>query len=146
MYTKCNDLFSRGLVTSETLAWLFRPNEIIMHREGKLLTAYVLRAVPMWSGPNTVELDCWNWGYDGKWFQRKDKILTVTCLSYSAIYITELSVYPLRYAEEQTRQQLHRTGSHFWKLRYQTHVAYEGPDYQGERVFVSPCSLLNLSC
>ncbi|GAB1317958.1 hypothetical protein MFIFM68171_08168 [Madurella fahalii] len=135
MYDKCDELFGQGLVTSETLPWLFRPNEVLVCEEDKLAVAYVLRWSSIGSESNGIDLDCWNWGYDGNFLRRKDKNLRLTAPTYDAIPIPQLPVYPLRYADGRTKQQLLKTGTRFSELMNQTHVAYEGLDYRGERIY-----------
>jgi hypothetical protein len=136
MSAKCDEMLDQGRVSAETLPWLFRPNEAVVRTTGPLKTGLMLRSAPTVLSPNSLELDCWNWGYDGASLQRTDKSVTLTAPTYDTIPINELSVYPLRYADEATKQRLRERGARFWELRNQTHVSYEGPDYLGERVYV----------
>jgi hypothetical protein len=137
MWAKCDELFAHGLVSAETLPWLSQPNEVVLYRERQQDIACVLRKPPKWTASHSVSLDCWNWGYDGQSLRRKEKKITVKSPTYRTVPITGLAAYPLRYADDDTRERLVERGSKFWKLRNPTHVAYEGPDYQGERVYVS---------
>ncbi len=134
MYAKCDTLFNQGLVTSETSPWLFQPNEIVVCNSGLLETAYVLSSVG--GGSDCVKLVCWNWGYDGRWLRRKEATVAVTSPKAAPAPITKLAVYPLRHADERTRLRLFERGNRFWALRNQTHVSYEGPDYDGENIYV----------
>lgn len=143
MFAKCDDLFSRGLVSSETLPWLFHPNDVVVSREDEYEIAYVLRTVPRGGDADSVELECWNWGYDGVSLHRKDKVLSLTVPAYGTVPISELSIYPLRFAAPQIKERLFARGQRFWELRNQTHVSYEGPDYSGERVYVSSACLFS---
>jgi len=136
MFAKCDDLFLQERVSSETLPWLFRPNEVIVSQEGPHEIAYVLRSVPKGGESDSVELECWNWAYDGVSLRRKDRILSLSAPAYGTVPISELAIYPLRFASPQTKQRLFDRGQRFWELRNQTHVSYEGPDYNGERVYV----------
>ncbi|KAK4032147.1 Fidgetin-like protein 1 [Parachaetomium inaequale] len=135
MSAKCDELLDQGRVSAETLPWLFRPNEVVVRTKGPLKVALMLRSVPTVLASNSVELECWNWGYDGASLQRRDKPVTLTGPAYDTIPINELSAYPLRYADAATKQRLLERGARFWELRHQTHVSYEGPDYLGERVY-----------
>ncbi|KAI0972612.1 hypothetical protein F4678DRAFT_460182 [Xylaria arbuscula] len=135
MYNKCDHLFSKGLVSHDTLPWLFHPNDVLVASAGPLEIAYVLRRFPK-EGPR-LDLDCWNWGYDGHWLRRTDTRVSVDVPTYSTIRINELAVYPLRFATEETKGRLLNNGQKFWNLRHQSFVSYEGPDFKGERIFPS---------
>jgi hypothetical protein len=137
MWSKCNELFAQGRVSAETLPWLFQPNEVVLCKDRQQDMAVVLRRPPKWTASHSVSLDCWNWGYDGQFLRRKEKRIALTAPTYDTVPITDLAAYPLRYADEETRARLLERGSKFWKLRNLIHVAYHGPDYQGERVYVS---------
>ncbi|KAI1379319.1 hypothetical protein F4677DRAFT_464703 [Hypoxylon crocopeplum] len=134
-YKKCDELFSQGLVSHDTLQWLFRPNDVLVSSEGPLQIAYVLRTFPAES--SRLELSCWNWGYNGHWLRRKDTTLTVSLQTYDTVRIDSLAVYPLRYAGDETKKKLLDNGDKFWDMRQQTFVSYEGPDYKGEHIYPS---------
>ncbi|KAI1298945.1 hypothetical protein F5Y03DRAFT_386487 [Xylaria venustula] len=135
MYKKCDNLFSKGLVSHDTLPWLFYPNDVLVTSTGPLKIAYVLRRFPK-EGPR-LDLDCWNWGYDGHWLRRTDTRVSVDVPTYSTVRINELAVYPLRFATEETKRKLLENGQQFWNLRHQSFVSYDGPDYKGERIYPS---------
>ena len=135
MYQKCDDLFSRGMVTQDTLPWLFFPNEVVVSSEGPLHIAYVVRRVPMEGA--TLRLVCWNWGYDGHWLHRKDNTLPVQIPSYGEVRIDSLAVYPQRFAAKAVTEGILENGKKFWSLNRQVLASYEGLDYQGERTYVS---------
>ncbi len=147
MYAKCGILFGQGLVTPETLPWLFQPNEVVVCNSGLGEVAYVLRDCPVLvggAGSDSVELACWNWGYDGRSLRRKEETVAVTAPRGNPVPITQLSAYPLRYADERTRLRLFERGSRFWALRNPAHVSYEGPDYNGERIYVGSHFLISV--
>lgn len=135
MYQKCDDLFSRGMVTQDTFPWLFFPNDIVVSSEGPLHIAYVVRRVPMEG--STLRLLCWNWGYDGHWLHRKDNTLLVQIPSYGEMRIDTLAVYPQRFASKAVVEGILESGKKFWGLNRQVLASYEGLDYQGERTYVS---------
>ncbi|KAK0744481.1 hypothetical protein B0T21DRAFT_89077 [Apiosordaria backusii] len=128
MYHKCDELFSRGMVTQETLPWLFRPNDVVISTEGPAPNAYVLRRVPVEG--STLRLECWNWGYDGQCLRRKDATLTVDIQSFGELKIDQLAVYPVQFAAQTTFDRISATGQKFWDLRHQVLVSYEGLDFQ----------------
>ncbi|KAM7210502.1 hypothetical protein V8F06_014115 [Rhypophila decipiens] len=135
MYAKCDALFSRGAVTKDSLPWLFRPNEVVVSNEGPLQMAHVLKHFPIVD--STLRLSCWNWGYDGHWLQRKPAPLLVEIPSFGEKSITALAAYPLRFAQQEVRERILTNGKRFWDLRRPVLIAYEGPDYRGERDYPS---------
>jgi hypothetical protein len=141
-YRALDELFNRGQASAESLEWLYESNEVLLCKEGSLEVAYTLRSPPVVGTSGSVELDCWSWGYDGTALRRKDKTIKLTVPTYGTVPIVELSAYPLRYADKATRKRLLERGRRFWELRNQIHVSYEGPDYKGERVYVSLYSLI----
>ncbi|KAI0878207.1 hypothetical protein GGS24DRAFT_13174 [Hypoxylon argillaceum] len=135
LYSKCDNLFSQGLVSHDTLSWLFRPNTVIVASKGRLAIAYVLRG--FLKEGSQLNLNCWNWGYDGHRLHRVDTSISVDVPTHGTVHINELVVYPLRFAAEETRKRLLDNGEKFWNLRHQSFVSYEGPDYKGERTYPS---------
>lgn len=135
MYSKCDRLFSQGLVSHDTLPWLFHPNDVLVASKSPLEIAYVLRRFLIERAE--LELDCWNWGYDGHRLRRMDTSVSVGVPTYGTVRINELAVYPLRFATEETKRRLIDNGRQFWNLRHQSLVSYEGPDYKGECTYAS---------
>lgn len=140
MYRRCDELFARGVVTPDTLPWLFRPNDVLVSANGPLRTAYVLRQFP--TEGSHLDLMCWNWAYDGHRLHRKDTSLTVKTPTCDEARIDQLTVYPLSYAAKETAQEILANGVKFWVLRNPTSVSYEGPDYQGEGIYVGEMASL----
>lgn len=136
-YEELDTMFNQGEVSAEALPWLYRPNEVLVCKEGSLEVAYVLRSAPAVGTSGAVELDCWNWGYDGTALRRKDRTVKLAVPTFGTVPFQQLSAYPLRYASDATKQRLLERGRRFGELRHQIHVSYEGPDYKGERVYVS---------
>ncbi|KAK6860766.1 P-loop containing nucleoside triphosphate hydrolase protein [Apiospora arundinis] len=135
MYTICDNLFSQGLVSRDTLPWLFQPNEILVSSQGPLVMAYILRESP--EEGSHLEFSCWNWGYNGQCLRRKDKRIKVSLLGDGEVRIDSLILYPLRYATKETKKRLVDNGESFWSVTQPKFVSYEGPDYLGDRVFPS---------
>src|SRR5690606_27117828 len=75
MSSQCGQLSDLGRVSAETLAWLLCPNQVVVIKDGSLLTAAVLQSPPK-SPSCTVEISCWSWGYDGTSLQRRSTQLT----------------------------------------------------------------------
>ncbi|VUC30849.1 unnamed protein product [Clonostachys rosea] len=144
MHEKCDQLFSQGLVTLETLPWLFQPNEMVVSRQGPLVLAHVLWKFPI--ERQQLVLQCWNWGYNGHWLRRKDTELTVDISTYDEVKIQDLAVFPIIYASEAIKKRLQDNGNAFWRLKQKKLVSYEGLDYRGERIYseLSPDFLMLL--
>ncbi|KAI1111946.1 hypothetical protein F5Y14DRAFT_453540 [Nemania sp. NC0429] len=135
MYSKCDNLFSHGLVSHDTLPWLFHPNDVLVAIKGSLEIACVLREFPEEGAK--LQLHCWNWSYDGHRLRRRDMTVNLGVPAYGTVRINELAIYPLRFATEETKTRLLANGKRFWNLRHQSFVSYEGPDYRGECIYPS---------
>lgn len=134
-YAKYDEMFSRRMVSAESLAWLFRPNDIVVSHEGTLVLAYVLRRFP--KEGSQLELSVWNWAYDGLLLRRMDNNLTVDPPEYGEVKIDDLAVYPLQYATEETKHILLENGRRFCALSKPQLVSYEGPSYLRDYTYVS---------
>ncbi|KAK7999075.1 P-loop containing nucleoside triphosphate hydrolase protein [Apiospora marii] len=133
MYSKCDNLFSQGLVSHDTLGWLFQPNEILVLSEGPRVIASVLKNFRR--KDSQLHFSCWNWGYDGHHLQRNDQSIEMNIPVSGVIRIDTLDVYPLKYATEETVQRLRNNGDKFWGFSQPKCVSYEGLDYLGDRMF-----------
>lgn len=51
--------------------------------------------------------------------------------------ITELSLYPLKYAEDETVELLRLRSKTFWSCRYHNYVTYNGPNVTEDTDYVS---------
>lgn len=145
MYEKCDKLFGQNLVSAETLPWLFQVNEPLVSTDENLKLAYVLARPGELMDDGTITLGAWNWGYDGRNLRRSMKEIYIVFPVQSTVSIGDLSAYPMQYAGEEVKRDLFETGERFWELRGHNHVSYEGPDYNGEREYVSPCHLQHLT-
>ncbi|KAK4214935.1 Fidgetin-like protein 1 [Rhypophila decipiens] len=134
MYAKCDAFFARGVVTQDTLEWLFCPNEVLVSTEDSVRTGCVLRCFPDTDGAR-LGLLCWSWGYDGHRLRRKDRNLSVQIPSFGETRIDQLAVYPLRFAPQEIKDKILANGRKFWQHRKQMQIAYQGPDYQRERTY-----------
>ncbi|KAM7217128.1 Fidgetin-like protein 1 [Rhypophila decipiens] len=134
MYAKCDAFFARGVVTHDTLEWLFCPNEVLVSTEDSVRTGCVLRCFPDTDGAR-LGLLCWSWGYDGHRLRRKDRNLSVQIPSFGETRIDQLAVYPLRFAPQEIKDKILANGRKFWQHRKQMQIAYQGPDYQRERTY-----------
>jgi hypothetical protein len=77
----------------------------------------------------TINFHTEEWNYDGN-FQsvQKDKQVAYICDEDSTFPITQLPLYPLRYAKQETRQSIKARGEMFWKCRLRRYVEYSGLD------------------
>ncbi|KAM7183876.1 Fidgetin-like protein 1 [Rhypophila sp. PSN 637] len=134
MFAKCDALFARGVVTHDTLEWLYCPNEVLVSTEDSVQTGCVLRCFPNTDGAR-LGLLSWSWGYDGHRLRRKDRNLSVQIPSFGETRINQLAVYPLRFAPQGVKDKILANGRKFWQHRKQMQIAYQGPDYQRERTY-----------
>lgn len=122
-YQEADGSFSRGAVTREHLAKLFRPNEIIVtSREGHP-RAYLLNGWPDWFG-KVLSLPCVTWSFDGQFYQESEQIdLEWTFGDEEEVPITDLAVHPLRF-DRNTEARLIKRGEIFWQCRESRFISY----------------------
>ncbi|KAJ3485894.1 hypothetical protein NLG97_g6727 [Lecanicillium saksenae] len=108
MYDECDRLFSQGLISKSTLQWLFIPNSIVVSHERSTAIAYVLE--DLITEESGLHLGCWSWAYDGNGLVRQPTGLTVGMATYAVVNITQLDVYPIKYAVRETKNAILKTG------------------------------------
>ncbi|KAH6615868.1 hypothetical protein B0J18DRAFT_451867 [Chaetomium sp. MPI-SDFR-AT-0129] len=133
MFEEVDRLASQGRVKSHDIDLLFCPNEVIVTKENEIPTAFVLKSWP--TRGNTIDLECWNWAYDGHCVRRNSSQLTINKPTDAMVNIRDLNVYPLRFATEDEVNFLESRGRKFWSLRFQSFVAYDGWDWKTENYY-----------
>ncbi|VUC31289.1 unnamed protein product [Clonostachys rosea] len=139
MYTQCEALFPKRLVSSITLSWLFPINGVLVVHQGNRKLAYVMDNIGI-EGGEDVLLSAWTWAFNGQYVYRVYTVLEVKkppTDSRSNMKIEDLGVYPIGYASDSTIQQLRDDGKKFWKLKEFGVHAYEGWDYNRETYYTS---------
>lgn len=136
VFREADELFKRGQTTVQHLQRLFRPNEVVIARLNNVYSAYVLRDWPSINQDSSWSLPCWSWGYDGSFFSRKATNLTLHYQLGEVTRITDLRVFPLRFASDDLKNELIKRGKHFWGMRYKHYVSYNGWDFKREEFYV----------
>ncbi|KAL8711945.1 MAG: hypothetical protein Q9220_003641 [cf. Caloplaca sp. 1 TL-2023] len=110
---------------------LFLPNTPVLVKgkrsEGADM-AYVMCAWPRSSTlyEEGIGIECWSWQHSGKGMVRRTNHLVVGPISTATVTIQSLSIYPLSFASEQTKQNLKSRGTKYWSYRRSCHVSYTG--------------------
>ena len=141
-YKEANALFSQGLVSYETIQYLFEPNMYVIAKESGEVVA---RVSDCWleeepdreSHKEMWRLDCWSWRFDD-WFW---KAATPVRFDWTGSRdelkpIQSLPVYPLRYADPNLEDELRARGRKFWGCRKQIYVSYNVDSILGESIAV----------
>lgn len=137
VFREADKLFKEGQTTMQHLQRLFCPNEVVIARHDNIFSAYVLIDWPRIEGDSSWSLSCWSWGYDGLFFRRKDIRLSLRYLLGEVTRITDLGVFPLRFAPEGLKKELIERGKQFWNLRHKHYVSYNGWDFKKEDFYSS---------
>jgi hypothetical protein len=77
----------------------------------------------------TIKFHIEQWDYDGN-FQSVQQDIEVShlCDEDSTFPMTQLPLYPLRYAKQEIRHSIKVRGETFWKCRQKRYVEYSGRD------------------
>ncbi|KGO38601.1 ATPase, AAA-type, core [Penicillium expansum] len=108
-YNEADALFSKGLVTKFHLPKLFAAQDVLVTREQGQPCAYVLEAFP----ERPTELSCWTWRFDGRFWKYRTALGVEWPDLLDMIAITDLSVYPLKYATIDVQRLLASRGRQF---------------------------------
>ena len=145
-YREAEDSFSRGWVGKEHLAWLFRPNEIVVTIDDEKEATCSMSLKCPTSGDNGVTLDCYTWTYDGR-FQRESAPLHVQWPADgpASIPISSLSTYPLRFNPTGTlEEEIRNRGKMFWACRKRCFVGYDAPSTPFEMQVSNPRYMVDM--
>jgi hypothetical protein len=153
-YSKANALFSQGLVSRETMHYLFKPDMDVVYRWGGEETAHRTKnwIIPP-PGPtlpyeakrkreakgDTVvgTLQCCRWAFDGALRKTDSKFAIEWPNTFADIQsIRTLPVYPMKYAPRAIEETLYSRGLTFWACTNQSYVSYDDPDLFGDPVQV----------
>ncbi|KAF2195736.1 P-loop containing nucleoside triphosphate hydrolase protein [Zopfia rhizophila CBS 207.26] len=117
-YKEADDLFAEGKVTRRHFAKLFGPGDIVIRRTDDGPIGYMIAGFPT-SSEQTVDLDCWNWDFDGAFAKKRSRCRVTWPSSADIVTIKSLALYPLKYDVCGMRQRLHDRGHQFWLCRKQ---------------------------
>jgi len=125
-YGELEQLSDAGLVSRKHWLMLFRPDDTVVTMFESQYRAFSVKSCFLLS-PNTIEMDCWSWEYDGNFFQKHATMHIKWPSSSDQVKIKDLSVYPIRYAEDGVESSLRARGNTFWSCRRQRYVNYQTP-------------------
>jgi len=125
-YEKLEELSAAGMVARNHWPMLFRPDEVAITIEDGQYRAFNVRSCRLLD-QNTLELDCWFWEYDGKFFRNHITIPIKWPSRSGQVAIADLSVYPVRHAVEGIESELRKRGNTFWSCRRRKYVNYSMP-------------------
>jgi hypothetical protein len=155
-YDEANILFSQGLVSFETLPYLFEPKMHVVRQISGEIIAYQtkgwIEALKKPKAPEEIGcLRCWSWSFDGCFRKRKYEFLMEWPDSRREVkQIKTLAVYPIKYAEPGVEDELFSRGEKFWDCRNRIYVSYDNQEAFGDTVQVSQfhteCSIFANPC
>ncbi|KAL1872404.1 hypothetical protein Daus18300_004374 [Diaporthe australafricana] len=152
-YTAADASMSNGLITTGLLKYLFKPGQLLLQsqddeiqgwicadwpkaarraekasqRQDNLIGAIKLEKLELAESSPKWELSAWHWDFDGN-FHRRKATLPVSIKSdtneESEIPINTLSIFPLKYASEDSFKRIQMRGRNFWKCRKRGLVSY----------------------
>ncbi|KAL4910568.1 P-loop containing nucleoside triphosphate hydrolase protein [Aspergillus multicolor] len=130
-YEEADELISQGLINQEHLAKLCGAGEIMVHDVDTHPRAYMMLRPPK-SGIAPLTLSLWSWEFEDGVFRQGEFEMRLdwpaSAAADSAVPITSLEIYPLRYAASGVEKRLKARGELFWRCRKQCFVAYNPPD------------------
>jgi hypothetical protein len=125
-YEELAELSAQGIVNQKHWLLLFRSGDTVITEQDGQLRGFSVNSCRSLN-QNTLELDCWSWGYDGN-FSRNFSTIPISWPSRSKqLKITDLSVYPIRYAADGIESKLRERGHTFWGCRRRKYVNYDVP-------------------
>ncbi len=151
LYSEVREQSSRSVVSSSTMPFLIRPQDVLVSKQGMTLQGYVASSwarqiVPRVLNPRalqntalvedgkeiseTWQVRAWSYGYDGQFYRNDSEINIVLKFdtehyNTSEINITTLEVFPMRFASDDLHSLLSLRGDVIWKCRYKNLVSYE---------------------
>jgi hypothetical protein len=125
-YEELTDLSTTGVVNQKHWMMLFQPGDVVITTQNDQHRAYVVTSCRLMN-QTTLSLECWFWGYDGNFF-REHNITVIKWPSKSNLAaITELLLYPIRFATAGIESKLRERGHTFWGCRQRKYVSYDVP-------------------
>jgi len=136
-YQEAENQFSAGIVTQKHIEKLYRPNDIVIDRNGLKDKALV---VGSWLGLDhlgNLQLPCWYWEYDGLYLKREGYNLIINSPVDDGSPLSVIGVVPIAMTEHKTLDYLRERGKKFWSMNEQHFTCYSGYDVDKTRFHVS---------
>jgi hypothetical protein len=141
-YQEASSLFSQGLVSVETIRYLYEPDmHVICQQEDDTLAFRTSCWLEDSTAPRTPEeigqLRCWSWAFDGS-FRKRHRTFRLEWSGFRLELkaIKSLTVFPLQYADRAVEEHLFNRGEKFWDCRNRIYVSYDHEDLFGDLVQV----------
>lgn len=122
-YKEADALFDAGMVNEFHLPKLLGPDTVLVTKEQGHHHAYTLENFHV----HDKRVLCWAWKFNGRFWKYRSTIYVKWPSTLHEIPITELSIYPLRYATPDIQSLLKNRGCQFWSIRNGKYVSY-APD------------------
>ncbi|CAI7568688.1 unnamed protein product [Penicillium pancosmium] len=125
-YEEADELFSQGLVTERHLAKLCGPNEIMVTTVDGQLRAYLVDHISI-EDESSIDLQLWSREFEGAFYKKEKTTQLIWPESESTekpIAISNLSMFPLRFALPEMEKKLRARGEIFWQCRKACFIAY----------------------
>jgi hypothetical protein len=142
-YDEADALFADGLVTEFHLPKLFSKDDLLVTMQRGEPCAYTLEFFPEDLDQKAIPLDCWAWRFDGQFWKYEMSFNVEVSSKISQVAITDLSIYPLKYATDGLRGRLEDRGRTFWSLRNGSYVCCNNINLRKDPHTVSPCNLFD---
>jgi hypothetical protein len=145
-YDEADELFKEGIVCESHLSKLFKPNQIIIHRNpAGDREAHAAHWWPYWKG-GQLTIQAWSWKFNGLDLTREPKQLCLTYDTHRSVAITDLAAFPLEYAPKELVETLLNRGKKFWSMRNGYFASYSGMDSLREQSYVRFSSYKTRKC
>jgi hypothetical protein len=137
-YEEAHALFSQGLVSYETIPYLFKPKTYVVAEEDGELLGYEAICWLEFNTDSDWILRCWSWKFDGL-LRESSKNFQIgwPWMKKELIPIQSLPVYPLEYGKTDLEEELQTRGQNFWSCKNRTYVSYDDETVFGDPVQVS---------
>ena len=160
-YTHVDDQLSRGVISSAYMKYLVKPGDVLVSSKKEHFQAYMAKS---WAeekpitkhdskGEQDIEIrsrwqvNVWSYDFDGS-FYRKATALTIEINiedPTEEVALRDLSVVPMRYADQETQVRLETRGQTYWECRKKKFVSCRSSNDIESMVSVSrPPSIRNL--
>jgi len=146
MYNEARSLFSQGLVSVETIPYLFEPEMLVVYQLAgenvALQTKCWMEDISALSEPTQPGeigfIRCWSWIFDGT-FQKRSLDFKISWPGFirGTQPIKGLPIYPLKYLDHSVETQLFERGEKFWMCRNRVYISYNNEEMMGDTVEVS---------
>ncbi|KAK8121675.1 hypothetical protein PG984_010345, partial [Apiospora sp. TS-2023a] len=138
-YQQVDELLGRGLITQDTVDFLFHPGQLIVRNSdtgprGYKAASWLTKTSASGGDSNAIDglekstynLNVWYYNYNGGFWKGTEDLSFSICTSENQpeIQIDTLSVFPLRFANTELGSRLERRGETFWKCRRRRYVSY----------------------